>query len=83
GCGLLRNKKYLKEMDRPVVFFTHMEHHSNQTSWYETICDVVIIEPDKNLLDDPEKLREKLEEYKGRKLKIGSFSAASNVTGVN
>jgi selenocysteine lyase/cysteine desulfurase len=83
GCGLLQNnKKCLKETDRPVVFLTHMEHHSNQTSWYETICDVVIIEPDENLLVDPEKLREKLEEYKNRKLKIGSFSAASNVTGV-
>ncbi len=82
GCGLLRNKKCLKEMDRPVVFLTHMEHHSNQTSWYETICDVVIIDPDEDLLVDPEKLREKLEEYKDRKLKIGSFSAASNVTGV-
>ncbi|MFP4025905.1 MAG: aminotransferase class V-fold PLP-dependent enzyme [Thiohalospira sp.] len=82
GCGLLRNKNCLKEMDRPVVFLTHMEHHSNHTSWYETICDVVIIEPDENLLVNPEKLREKLEEYKGRKLKIGSFSAASNVTGV-
>ncbi|HKL09262.1 MAG TPA: aminotransferase class V-fold PLP-dependent enzyme [Bacteroidales bacterium] len=81
GCGLLRNKKCLKEMDRPVVFLTHMEHHSNQTSWYETICDVVIIDPDENLRVDPEKLREKLEEYKDRKLKIGSFSAASNVTG--
>ncbi len=82
GCGLLRNKNCLKEMDRPVVFLTHMEHHSNQTSWYETICDVVIIEPDENLLVNQEKLREKLEEYKNRKLKIGSFSAASNVTGV-
>ncbi|MGM0504248.1 MAG: aminotransferase class V-fold PLP-dependent enzyme [Bacteroidota bacterium] len=82
GCGLLRNKKCLKEIDRPVVFLTHMEHHSNQTSWYETICDVVIIDPDEDLLVDPEKLREKLEEYKDRKLKIGSFSAASNVTGV-
>ncbi|MFO7827176.1 MAG: aminotransferase class V-fold PLP-dependent enzyme [Bacteroidales bacterium] len=82
GCGFLRNKDCLKEMDRPVVFLTHMEHHSNHTSWYETICDVVIIEPDENLLVDPEKLREKLEEYKDRKLKIGSFSAASNVTGV-
>ncbi|MDY6801104.1 MAG: aminotransferase class V-fold PLP-dependent enzyme [Bacteroidota bacterium] len=82
GCGLLRKKKCLKEMDRPVVFLTHMEHHSNQTSWYETYCDVVIIEPDENLLVDPEKLREQLEKYKSRKLKIGSFSAASNVTGV-
>ncbi len=71
-----------RDDDKPVVFITHMEHHSNQTSWHETICDVVIIDPDENLLVDPEKLREQLEKYKDRKLKIGSFSAASNVTGV-
>lgn len=82
GCGILKYKECLQEMERPVVFITHMEHHSNQTSWYETICDVVIIDPDENLLVDPEKLREQLEKYKDRKLKIGSFSAASNVTGV-
>ncbi len=82
GCGMLKHRECLKEMDRPVVFITHMEHHSNQTSWYETVCEVIIIEPDENLLVDPEKLREQLEKYKDRKLKIGSFSAASNVTGV-
>ena len=82
GCGMLKQKECLNTVDRPVVFITHLEHHSNQTSWYETVCDVVIIEPDKNLLVDPEKLKEQLEKYKDRKLKIGSFSAASNVTGV-
>jgi len=82
GCGMLKHKECLRETDRPVVFITHMEHHSNQTSWYETSCDVVIIEPDENLLVNPESLREQLEKYKNRKLKIGSFSAASNVTGV-
>ncbi len=82
GCGMLKHKECLREIDRPVVFITHMEHHSNQTSWYETICDVVIIDPDENLRVNPEKLREQLEKYKDRKLKIGSFSAASNVTGV-
>ena len=82
GCGMLKNKECIQDMNRPVVFITHMEHHSNHTSWYETICDVVIIDPDENLLVDPEKLREQLEKYKDRKLKIGSFSAASNVTGV-
>lgn len=82
GCGMLRNKDCLREMERPVVFITHMEHHSNHTSWYETVCDVIIIEPDQNLLVDPENLKEQLEKYKDRKLKIGSFSAASNVTGV-
>jgi selenocysteine lyase/cysteine desulfurase len=28
---------------RPVVFISHMEHHSNQTSWLETIADVEVI----------------------------------------
>ncbi len=82
GCGMLKHKECLSTIDRPVVFITHLEHHSNHTSWYETVCDVVIIEPDENLLVDPEKLKEQLEKYKDRKLKIGSFSAASNVTGV-
>jgi selenocysteine lyase/cysteine desulfurase len=68
--------------ERPVVFITHMEHHSNHTSWLETIAEVVIIPPDENLLVNPENLRLELEKYKNRKTKIGSFSAASNVTGI-
>ena len=68
--------------DKPVVFITHMEHHSNQTSWYETVCDVVVVPPGKDLLVDTDNLRKELEKYKDRKLKIGSFSACSNVTGV-
>ncbi|MGE0087914.1 MAG: aminotransferase class V-fold PLP-dependent enzyme [Bacteroidales bacterium] len=82
GCGMLKHKDCIRETDRPIVFITHMEHHSNQTSWYETSAEVVIIEPDENLLVSPENLRKELEKYKDRKLKIGSFSAASNVTGV-
>jgi selenocysteine lyase/cysteine desulfurase len=31
---------------RPIVFVSHMEHHSNQTSWLETIADVEIIPAD-------------------------------------
>ena len=68
--------------ERPVVFVTHLEHHSNHTSWYETNVDVVVVEPDEKLLVSPEKLREALEPYKNRPLIIGSFSACSNVTGV-
>lgn len=67
---------------RPVVFITHMEHHSNHTSWLETNADVVVIEPDENLLVNPDALRREIEKYKNRTLKIGSFSACSNVTGV-
>ena len=70
------------EEERPVVFITHMEHHSNHTSWLETIADVVQLMPDKELLIDLDQLRIELEKYKGRKMKIGSFTACSNVTGI-
>lgn len=59
-----------------------MEHHSNHTSWLETNADVVVLEPDDDLLVDPDKLRKEIQKYKNRILKIGSFSACSNVTGV-
>lgn len=72
----------LSEDDRPVVFITHMEHHSNHTSWYETIADVVQLQPDKNLLVDLNELERQLIKHKHRKMKIGSFTACSNVTGI-
>ncbi len=81
-CGKVSGKSCIVERERPVVFITHMEHHSNQTSWYETSADVVVVEPGEGLLVDPENLRKALEEYKDRPFKIGSFSACSNVTGV-
>lgn len=74
--------EYLSDEKRPVVFITHMEHHSNQTSWEETIADVVVLQPDENMLVDENELIKKLEEYKHREIKIGSFTACSNVTGV-
>jgi len=82
GCGG-SGQDSVKKGDRPVVFLTHMEHHSNHTPWFETIADVVMIEPDKHLRVDLDDLRAKLELYKDRKFKIGSFTACSNVTGVN
>ena len=71
-----------KSADRPVVFLTHMEHHTNQTSWYETDADVVVLEPDNNMLVNPNELKKQLELYKDRTFKIGSFTACSNVTGI-
>ena len=68
--------------DTPVVFITHMEHHSNQTSWLETICDVEIIRPLKNGMPDLVHLQELLAVYGDRKLKMASITAASNVTGI-
>ncbi len=78
----LKGGNSTNEPEKPVVFISHMEHHSNHTSWYETNADVVIIEPGKDLLIDPENLRKKLKEYKDRAFKIGSFTACSNVTGI-
>lgn len=70
------------EDDKPVVFITHMEHHSNQTSWYE--CDVTleIVPMNEQGLPCIEQLRALLIKYQSRKMKIGSFSACSNVTGI-
>ncbi|MFW5699972.1 MAG: aminotransferase class V-fold PLP-dependent enzyme [Bacteroidota bacterium] len=71
-----------REEERPVVFITHMEHHSNHTSWYETIADVVLLTPDKDLLIDLNRLEKELKKYQYRKFKIGAFTACSNVTGI-
>lgn len=82
SCGKLRNEDCIQESETPVVFITHMEHHSNHTSWIETIAEVVQLKPDPDLLVDPEELRRNLEKYKDRKIKYGSFTACSNVTGI-
>lgn len=82
-CGIENRGDCLREkQEKPVIFITHMEHHSNHTVWYETIADVVQIPPDKDLLIDLDKFRQLLEKYKDRKVKIGSFTACSNVTGI-
>ncbi len=81
-CGKLNGSSCLNDREKPVVFITHMEHHSNHTSWFETMTDVVLIEPNDNLLVDLGNLKTKLEEYKDRKFKIGAFTACSNVTGI-
>lgn len=81
-CGKLTGAGCQQEKDKPVVFVTHMEHHSNHTSWFETIADVVQLIPNKDLLVDLDELETQLELYKDRTLKIGAFTACSNVTGV-
>ncbi|MFY7997557.1 MAG: aminotransferase class V-fold PLP-dependent enzyme [Candidatus Kapaibacteriota bacterium] len=67
---------------RPVVFLTHMEHHSNQTSWLETICTVEIIRPNAQGLVDMSHLDELLVKYADRSMKIASITSCSNVTGI-
>ncbi len=80
--GDILHYESLPENDRPVIFITHIEHHSNQISWYETIADVVLLKPDKDLLVDLDELRRQLKKYENRKIKVGAFSACSNVTGI-
>ncbi|MFN8547263.1 MAG: aminotransferase class V-fold PLP-dependent enzyme [Candidatus Eisenbacteria bacterium] len=79
---VLRSRAELPEQERPVVFFTHMEHHSNHTSWLETLADCVRLEPDAQGLVDRGELERELARYSARPLKIGAFTACSNVTGV-
>jgi selenocysteine lyase/cysteine desulfurase len=59
-----------------------MEHHSNHTSWLETIAKVVVLEPDAENNIDKNELIKQLEIHKDAMLKIGSFTGGSNVTGV-
>jgi selenocysteine lyase/cysteine desulfurase len=67
---------------RPIVFVTHMEHHSNQLSWLETIADVEIIARNREGNVDLRQFRFLLEKFKDRKNKIAAVTACSNVTGI-
>jgi selenocysteine lyase/cysteine desulfurase len=72
----------IPEDERPVVFIGPYEHHSNELPWRETIAEVVVIDEDRDGRIDEAHLERELEAYGNRPLKIGSFSAASNVTGI-
>lgn len=85
--GLKLHEKYQRlikfsKNERPLVLVTHMEHHSNQTSWIETTADVVIIPSDSEGLVDLDGLKELLSKYKNRETKIAAVTSYSNVTGV-
>jgi selenocysteine lyase/cysteine desulfurase len=74
--------RHIPEEERPVVFIGPFEHHSNEIPWRESIADVVVIQEDADGHIDLGRLREELDRYADRPLRIGSFSAASNVTGI-
>jgi len=67
---------------RPVVFIGPYEHHSNELPWRESIAELIVIPLDKDGMIDAQTLEKKLNTYTHRELIIGSFSAASNVTGI-
>jgi selenocysteine lyase/cysteine desulfurase len=72
----------IDESLRPVVFLSHMEHHSNQISWLETIATVELLEPGSDGGVDLDSFICQLEKCKDRKNKILAITACSNVTGI-
>lgn len=72
----------IPQHERPVVFIGPYEHHSNELPWRESIADVVTIREDADGHINQAQLANELRIYADRPLKIGSFSAASNVTGI-
>jgi selenocysteine lyase/cysteine desulfurase len=75
-------RERIPQQERPVVFIGPYEHHSNELPWRESIADVVTIDEDRDGHPDLAQLEAELLRHAGRPLKIGSFSAASNVTGI-
>jgi selenocysteine lyase/cysteine desulfurase len=70
------------EGERPIVFVGPYEHHSNELPWRESVADVVTILEDADGRVDLDHLEHELRRHEARALKIGTFSAASNVTGI-
>lgn len=79
--GLKQHNVQRDPSSRPVVFVTHMEHHSNHTSWLETDCEVVVVPPDQHGLVSVEEFEDQLLRFPNRP-KIASITACSNVTGI-
>lgn len=67
---------------KPVVFVTHMEHHSNHLSWLETVATVEIIGRAASGNVDMAHFNELLEQFRHRPNKIAAVTACSNVTGI-
>ncbi len=72
----------LSPLRRPVVFLSTYEHHSNELLWREAMADVVVVPEDSHGRADPTVLDALLRQYAHREVRIGCFSAGSNVTGV-
>ena len=81
-CENLKENTIIPDEKRPIVFVSHMEHHSNQTSWIETIADVEVVPCNEAGLVCLDKFEETIQKYKDRPIKIASIVAGSNVTGI-
>jgi len=74
------NKNYIYNLIKdyqkflPIIFLSIYEHNSNSLSWRETGAKIIYIK-------DLKELKQNLENYKENYIKMGSFTAASNITG--
>lgn len=78
----LKDSTEVPEEKRPIIFVSHMEHHSNQTSWLETIARVKVIPSNANGLPCLDGLKKLLAEYNHVPVKIAAITGCSNVTGI-
>lgn len=78
----LKNYTTIPEEIKPIVFISHMEHHSNQTSWLETIADVEVVPCNNEGLICLNSFEKSILKHKDRKIKIVSITSCSNVTGI-
>jgi selenocysteine lyase/cysteine desulfurase len=78
----LKEHTNIPEALKPIVFVSHMEHHSNQTSWLETIADVVVVPCNNEGLVCLKSFEECIKKHEHRKIKIASITSCSNVTGI-
>ncbi|GAA4801029.1 aminotransferase class V-fold PLP-dependent enzyme [Litoribaculum gwangyangense] len=78
----LKDHTQIPEEKRPIIFVSHMEHHSNQTSWLETIARVKVIPSNHNGLPCLESLENLLKEHQDVPIKIAAITGCSNVTGI-
>lgn len=82
GLNRLVNLLGVNQAQNPVIFIGPYEHHSNMLPWRESKADVVEIPEAAEGGPDLKALEQALKEHAGADLMIGSFSAASNVTGI-
>jgi len=78
----LKDHTQIPEEKRPIIFVSHMEHHSNQTSWLETIARVKVIPSNKQGLPCLDSLQNLLNEFNEVSIKIAAITGCSNVTGI-
>lgn len=78
----LKSHTQVPDALKPIIFVSHMEHHSNQTSWLETIAKVVVIPSNEDGLPCLENLKRLLQEFNHIPIKIAAITGCSNVTGI-